>query len=79
MKITVCYFASMRDVAGCERETVESAASTPAELYQELRQRHAFPHEQRELAVAIDDELASWDRALFAHAEVSLLPPVSGG
>ncbi len=79
MKLTVCYFASMRDLAACDRETIDSDATTPAELYRELRTRHPFPHRQSELAVAIDDEITPWETPLSAEAEVSLLPPVSGG
>lgn len=79
MKVTVRYFASMRDFAACASENVETEAATPADLYRELQIRHGFPHQPGELAVALDDELARWDASLPDGCEVSLLPPVSGG
>lgn len=79
MTVTVCYFASMRDLAGCDREEVTTNTTRPDQLYEELKSRHHFPHQTSELAIALNDHFSSWDAVLSEGDVMSLLPPVSGG
>lgn len=79
MTITVCYFASMRDQAGCDREEISTDASRADRLYEELQARHHFRHRPNELAIAINDQFAPWNAPISEGDVVSLLPPVSGG
>ena len=76
--ITVLYFASLRDAAGCDSEQMPLPASLE-ELYRELRARHGFALPRERLRVAVDGAFASWDTPLRAGSEVAFLPPVSGG
>lgn len=73
------YFASLRDRAGCDGETVASAAARPRELYAEVAQRHGITFAAERLRVAVNGEFADWDRALHDGDEIVFLPPVSGG
>ncbi|HSX62032.1 MAG TPA: MoaD/ThiS family protein [Tahibacter sp.] len=73
------YFASLRDCAGCDGETVATAATQPRELYAQLAQRHGFALAPERLRVAVNGEFANWDRALADGDEIVFLPPVSGG
>ena len=81
MTVTVLYFAQARDHAGCARESLELGESASvADALAALRLRHPalepmWPH----LAIAVDGELARAETPLRAHAEIALLPPVSGG
>jgi molybdopterin synthase sulfur carrier subunit len=78
MNITVLYFASLRDAAGCDSEELPLPASLRA-LYDQLRARHGFALPAERLRVAVDGAFASWDAPLRAGSEVAFIPPVSGG
>lgn len=75
---TVLYFASLRDAAGVERETVEHAGDLRA-LYLALRTKHGFPLPVERLRVAVDGAFARWDDVPGDGAEIAFIPPVSGG
>ena len=77
-RVTVLYFASLREAAGCERETLHHAGNLAA-LYETLRARHGFALPRARLRVALDGAFARWDDAPGEGAEVAFIPPVSGG
>lgn len=78
-RIHVQYYAVLREQAGRSDETLESAAATPAALYDELRARYPFQLARAQLRVAIDGEFVSWDAPLADGARVVFIPPVAGG
>ena len=78
-QIEVQYFAVLRERAGLSRETVETAAATAADLYDELATRHDFGLPRSLLRVAVNDEFADWSRPLAAGDRVVFIPPVAGG
>lgn len=81
MQVQVVYLGMLREIAGCERETVQlNDAATLAELYGQLQQR--FPKLQDfrgAIALAVNYEYASGTVVLQDNDEVALIPPVSGG
>lgn len=77
--LTILYFAQLREQRGRDEETVDSAAPTPAHLYEELSRQHGLSFPRRNLIVAINDEMAPWDALLHDGDRVVFLPPVSGG
>jgi molybdopterin converting factor subunit 1 len=79
MKIRVLYFASLRDRAGMDVETVDSPTADARGLYTQLRTRHGFTMGEDRLRVAVNGEFANWNRALADGDEVVFIPPVSGG
>ena len=78
-RVEVQYYALLREQAGRSSEQVETAAATPAALYEELRTRHGLSLARSQLRVAIDDEFADWDAPLREGARVVFIPPVAGG
>ncbi|HYM87027.1 MAG TPA: MoaD/ThiS family protein [Pseudoxanthomonas sp.] len=78
-KVTVLYFASLRDVRGLASEQVESGAADLAALYAELQSRHGFSLPANRLRVAADGDFAQWGDALHDGSEIAFIPPVSGG
>jgi molybdopterin converting factor subunit 1 len=78
-QLTVQYFALLREQAGRREEALASAAGTPQELYQELRQRHPFTLGSEVLRVAINSEFAEWSTPLRNGDTVVFIPPVAGG
>ena len=73
------YYARLREERGCEREQVETDASTPAELYRELGARHGFSLARAVLRVAVNDEFQPWDTSLNDGDSVVFIPPLAGG
>lgn len=77
-RVTVLYFASLRDAAGVSSEIVEADADLRA-LYESMRIRHGFALPRERLRVAVDGEFARWEDAVRDGSEVAFIPPVSGG
>jgi len=78
-RITVLYFASLRDAAGAEQERWDTDAGDLAGVYAELAARHGFTLPRERLRVALDGAFAPWDSPVRAGSTVALIPPVSGG
>ena len=78
MSVTVLYFASLRDAAGTDAETLPTPASLES-LYDMLRGKHGFALAREQLRVAVDGEFAPWDAPVRDGAEIAFIPPVSGG
>jgi molybdopterin synthase sulfur carrier subunit len=81
MKISVRYFASLKDRTGVASETIEiDPAADVARLWARILELHPKLSDVtiRPLA-ACDLEYSAWDRNLQGVAEVAFLPPVSGG
>jgi molybdopterin synthase catalytic subunit len=81
MKITVLYFATLRDRAGTPSEQVEiSTGSTVADLKQHVIELHPDLEPGMDTVLAaIDKEFAFPEDEIPDGAEVALFPPVSGG
>jgi MoaE-MoaD fusion protein len=81
MTVTVLYFAQAREHANCASESIELGNGARVEdALSALMTRHPglaalAPH----LALAVNGVLARPETVLREHAELALLPPVSGG
>ena len=73
------YFAILREQRGIDRETLETAAATPRELYREIAGRYGFTLAEERVGVAVNNAFARWDRPLAANDTVVFIPPVAGG
>lgn len=79
----VLYFAWVRERIGMPKERVDTAATTVADLVEELRAREeryaaAFA-DLSALRVAVDQELVDFDAPLAGVREVAFFPPMTGG
>ena len=79
MRVRVLYFASLRDAAGRDGETLDIATMSLAQIYDDARARHGFAFPRERLRVAIDGAFSNWDATLHDDAEIAFIPPVSGG
>lgn len=77
--LRVQYYAILREQAGRGEETLDTTAATPAELYDELRQRHPFQLNPAQLKVALNSEFSDWQTPLRHGDTVVFIPPVAGG
>lgn len=75
MKVTIHYFAMLRDEARRDSEVRTTNALTPRELYAEL----GFTMPVRNLRAAINDAFVGMDTPLKDGDEVTFVPPVAGG
>jgi molybdopterin-guanine dinucleotide biosynthesis protein A len=78
-RLSVRYFALLREQAGRSSEVVHTQAATPRELYDELRRRHGLSLAPEFLRVAVNDEFGDWRAPLADGDSVVFLPPVAGG
>ena len=81
--IKILYFAWVRERIGEASESIETEATTVAELIAELRQKEprydmAFS-DLSALRVAVDQTLTDFNHPLAEAKEVALFPPMTGG
>lgn len=85
VKVTVLFFAGLREALGCTRESLELPAhvQTAQDLQAHLRERGAAWAEAlstgRTVRVAVDQAMAAAETRLHEGAEVAFFPPVTGG
>lgn len=77
--VTLEHFAIFREVRGQDRETVDTAARTAGDLYEELRGRFGLPLPIEALRVAINDEFAPWEHPVRDGDRIAFIAPVAGG
>jgi molybdopterin-guanine dinucleotide biosynthesis protein A len=78
-RITVQYYALLREQAGRSGESLLTTAASPRELYQELKERYPFSLAPEMLRVAVNSEFGDWNQRLQAGDSVVFIPPVAGG
>ncbi|MEC9476341.1 MAG: MoaD/ThiS family protein [Planctomycetota bacterium] len=81
MKVEVLLFASLRDLTGADRLTVELGENASVtDLLDSIADQHPFLKERVALTrVAIDDRFAAAEDLIPPESELALIPPVSGG
>lgn len=79
MKVHILYFAQLADFAGKQKETRTLRDATPATLYGELKEAYRFPHEFKQLQVAINHQLSAHHSELKDGDSIAFLPPMTGG
>lgn len=77
-KVSIEYFAILRERAGCSREDLTTDAATLGELYGELQRRHSFPA-MGQVKAAINDEFRDLQSPLSDGDRIVFIPPVAGG
>ena len=83
MKISVRYFASIREGLGLGNEQVDTTAATLGALRDELLTRGGAYAELlargRAVRMALDQQMSDEAASLREGAEVAFFPPVTGG
>jgi len=83
MKVTLRYFASVRETIGTGSESLDTQASTLGALRDELIARGG-PHAEalargKAVRLALNQNMADESVALTEGAEIGFFPPVTGG
>ena len=81
--VDLIYFSWIREKIGKPCESIETSATTVAELLEELmkkdiRYSEAFA-DQDLFRVAINQELTNFDASILNAKEVAFFPPMTGG
>ena len=80
MKITVLYFAGLREKMGCGEAREDAApGTTVGVLWESLRARPALAGWAGPIGFAVNGQWCGRERALADGDTLALLPPVSGG
>ena len=79
LQLKIQYFAVFREQRGLSAETLASDATTPGELYAQLRTRHGFTLDVSMVRVAVNGNFALMERPLSSGDSVVFIPPVAGG
>ena len=82
MKITVRYFASLRESIGQSQEDLHTLASHVGQVRDELLARggvYACLARDRSVRLALNHVMVEEDALLQEHAELAFFPPVTGG
>jgi len=85
VRVTVLYFAGLREALGVSRESCElpPEVATPQQVRAWLRERGGAwataLAEGRNVRAAVDQVMASVDAPLRDGAELAFFPPVTGG
>ena len=73
------YFAAFREAAGRSVEELKSAASTAAEVYDEVALRYGFSFDRSILRAVVNEVIVSWTAEVRDGDTVVFLSPFAGG
>jgi sulfur-carrier protein len=79
MRVSVQYFALLREERGLNDEVVETTARTAEDLYLSLRARHNFRLPVEMVKVSINDRFSDMRAELGEGDRIVFIPPVAGG
>lgn len=79
MKVTVTYFAVLRQQSGVGQEVIEFHGTTPESLYHQVQKEHNLSLDQRLVRAAVNGRFVANDHPLCDGDEVVFIPPVAGG
>ncbi len=77
--IHIQYFAILREQRGLSEESIVTAATTAAELYESLRTEHQFSLPLERMKVVVNESFTDWDHPLSPGDRLVFVPPVAGG
>lgn len=79
MKLTIKYFAALRECVGKSEEEFSASVTTVEEVYQMLNDKYTFPVDKHHLKVALNEEYAQFDDKISEGDTIVFIPPVAGG
>jgi molybdopterin converting factor subunit 1 len=80
LRLTILYFAAVRDLVGISEESIESDAITIGELRVVLEKKQAaLEGRLGHVRLARNERFATDDEALADGDTIALIPPVAGG
>lgn len=78
-KISIHYFALLREQASKDSEIISTGLKTYGQLYNHLKTEYGFSLNIDLVQVAVNDEFSAMDCEITNEAKVVFIPPVAGG
>ena len=78
-RLTLRYFAILREQSGLSEEKIESNALTALALYAEISKRFSFTLPADLIRVAVNDGFEDMQKILQDGDVIVFIPPVAGG
>lgn len=78
-KISVQYFAVLKDLTGKTDEVISTSADFASDLFEEICARYHLQMPTSHLRVAVNDDFCEWNYPLKEGDKIVFIPPVSGG
>ena len=82
MKLTIRYFASLREAIGCSQEEFESTSATVGQVRDELLAKggaYLCLERNRSVRMALNQVMVNEDAKIQENSELAFFPPVTGG
>lgn len=79
MRYHIAYYGLLAERRGLAAEEIESARSTPAEIYRDIDAEHRLGLSTADMRAAVNDEFVAWEHPLKDNDSIAFLPPMSGG
>ena len=79
MKVTIKYFAAMRECCEKSEETLQTDAKTPQQLFEQICTLYPITLAIDSLKVAVNESYVDFDTLLSDGDTVVFIPPVAGG
>jgi sulfur-carrier protein len=73
------YLGILADRRGLMQEMLQTQATTPAAIYEQVASEHVLGLAQNDVRAAVNDAFVSWNHELLDHDRIAFLPPMSGG
>jgi len=79
MKVTVLYFAQLKQRRGLSEESLLTDAGTIASLYDSLDEAHSFSMPLKQVKAARNDAFCDPNSPIHDGDTIAFMPPMSGG
>ena len=79
IKLTIEYYAELREQAGKENEIIEIEHLDAMRLYTNLKARYHFHSDWQKLRLAVNHEITDWNKELTDGDVIVFIPKVAGG
>jgi sulfur-carrier protein len=79
IRVTIQYFAILREERGLAEEALSTGSTTAEALYGELAGRHRFSLPASRIRAAVNGEFVPFTTLLRDGDTVVFIPPVAGG
>lgn len=78
-KVSIRYFAILRDQRGLAEEHCNTDATTVGQLYAELQTNFGLTPAMKHLRASVNAEFVDWQHPIKNNDSVAFIPPVAGG
>ncbi|MCA9400150.1 MAG: MoaD/ThiS family protein [Candidatus Omnitrophica bacterium] len=79
MRVTIKYFAMLKEETNLSEETIETSANNVYDLYLELQKKYSLTLSPDVVKVSKDEVFVDWQTPLRPDDTVVFIPPVAGG